>query len=473
MLGDDAWIDVEQAAAASQRAESALQAGDAGGAAAAATDALAASAGAFLPDCDGPWLYAQRGALEALHVRAHEVLAEASLRTGELGAAVDAARAAIALAPFRESAHRLLMEAHEAAGNPAEALRDFEALRALLREELGTSPGPATMAVHLRLLHGGPPRRRRRRPRAVAARRWPAPLEVLRSRHAFVGRTAEAAALDDAWRGVADGGRALVVLTGEAGIGKTRLAAELAGRAHADGAVVLYGRFDEEAPAPYQPVVEMLRGWAGGRVAGAARRPARRPRGRAGHRAAGVRRQGAGDAARCAARSSGRSASGSSTRSPRCSASWRATRRSSSSSTTCSGRTGRRSSSSATSCAPRCPNGCCSWPRRAPTRARSGSTRSSSALRREGVLERIELAGLDVAETGALVSALGVGRRRAASSPTCTARPTATRSSSRRSSTSSPAAGGGAASRTACARSRGGGWRGSGSRCAGCSPARP
>ena len=54
------------------------------------------------------------------------------------------------------------------------------------------------------------------------------------------------------------------MLAGEAGIGKTRLAAELAAHAHADGAVVLYGRFDEEAPAPYQPVVEMLRGWAGG-----------------------------------------------------------------------------------------------------------------------------------------------------------------------------------------------------------------
>ena len=55
-----------------------------------------------------------------------------------------------------------------------------------------------------------------------------------------------------------------MLLAGDAGIGKTRLAAELARRAHDDGAVVLYGRFDEEALAPYQPVVEMLRGWSAG-----------------------------------------------------------------------------------------------------------------------------------------------------------------------------------------------------------------
>ena len=55
-----------------------------------------------------------------------------------------------------------------------------------------------------------------------------------------------------------------MLLTGDAGIGKTRAAAELAAHAHDDGAVVLYGRFDEETLTPYQPVVEMLRGWSAG-----------------------------------------------------------------------------------------------------------------------------------------------------------------------------------------------------------------
>ena len=113
----------------------------------------------FLPDAEGGWAAEQRRELETIRLRALETLAEAGLRQGgrELGAAEQAARAAIAAAPFRESAHRLLMEVHEAAGNPAEALRAFEELRSLLREELGTTPGPAAMTVFERVLRGEPP----------------------------------------------------------------------------------------------------------------------------------------------------------------------------------------------------------------------------------------------------------------------------------------------------------------------------
>jgi DNA-binding SARP family transcriptional activator len=56
------------------------------------------------------------------------------------------------LAPYRETAHRLLMEALERRGNLAEALRAYERLRTLLREELGAKPSPAMQAVHRRLL---------------------------------------------------------------------------------------------------------------------------------------------------------------------------------------------------------------------------------------------------------------------------------------------------------------------------------
>jgi SARP family transcriptional regulator, regulator of embCAB operon len=56
------------------------------------------------------------------------------------------------LAPYRETAHRILMEALERRGNLAEALRAYERLRTLLREELGIAPSPALQAVHRRLL---------------------------------------------------------------------------------------------------------------------------------------------------------------------------------------------------------------------------------------------------------------------------------------------------------------------------------
>ncbi len=270
---EEVRVDIEASAAAILEAEAAMEAGDHTLAAERARNALSTDLQTFLPDADGGWAAEQRRELETIRLRALETLAEAGLRQGgrELGAAEQAARAAIAAAPFRESAHRLLMEVHEAAGNPAEALRAFEELRSLLREELGTTPGPAAMSVFERVLRGEPPPvHRAAAPVAVAsgpsweATSWPAPLAVAADRHALVGRGVELAFLERCWVEASEGQRALVLLTGDAGIGKTRLTAELAAHAHDEGAVVLYGRFDEETLTPYQPVVEMLRGWSAG-----------------------------------------------------------------------------------------------------------------------------------------------------------------------------------------------------------------
>jgi len=57
------------------------------------------------------------------------------------------------LAPYRETGHRLLMEALARRGNVAEALRAYERLRVLLREELGIAPSSTVQDVHRRLLH--------------------------------------------------------------------------------------------------------------------------------------------------------------------------------------------------------------------------------------------------------------------------------------------------------------------------------
>jgi DNA-binding SARP family transcriptional activator len=58
----------------------------------------------------------------------------------------------VALRPFRESGYRLLMRAHAAAGNAAEALRVYEDCRALMSQELGVTPSPETKAVRSELL---------------------------------------------------------------------------------------------------------------------------------------------------------------------------------------------------------------------------------------------------------------------------------------------------------------------------------
>jgi class 3 adenylate cyclase len=78
----------------------------------------------------------------------------------------------------------------------------------------------------------------------------------------FVGREAETERLAWLWKEAAAGERRVALLAGEPGIGKTRLAAELARAVHTEGAVVLAGRCDEDLGVPYQPFVEALRHYA-------------------------------------------------------------------------------------------------------------------------------------------------------------------------------------------------------------------
>lgn len=78
----------------------------------------------------------------------------------------------------------------------------------------------------------------------------------------FVGREAERQLLARAWKEAAAGERRVVLVDGDAGIGKTRLMGEVAQAVHDEGAAVLYGRCDEDLGIPYQPVAEALQTYA-------------------------------------------------------------------------------------------------------------------------------------------------------------------------------------------------------------------
>lgn len=88
----------------------------------------------------------------------------------------------------------------------------------------------------------------------------PPPLaSALTASGPFVGREAEIEGLTVEWTRARQGTPRVVMLGGEAGVGKTRLAAEMARLAHSEGAVVLYGRCDEDLGVPYEPFAEGLR----------------------------------------------------------------------------------------------------------------------------------------------------------------------------------------------------------------------
>ena len=109
-----------------------------------------------LTDLDAPWVDEVRTRVEELHLRALECYGEACLAIGgtEIDGARRCGRALVAASPYRESGYRLLMRAHGAEGNPAEALRLYEELRERLTQELGASPGPETRRVHDEILKG-------------------------------------------------------------------------------------------------------------------------------------------------------------------------------------------------------------------------------------------------------------------------------------------------------------------------------
>ena len=95
-------------------------------------------------------------------------------------------------------------------------------------------------------------------PAHASEERLPAPLEA-GARRPFVGRDAARDALRGAWAQALGGRPRLALVSGEAGIGKTRLAEAFAEEAHRDGALVLFGRCDEDPLGSYQPFVEALR----------------------------------------------------------------------------------------------------------------------------------------------------------------------------------------------------------------------
>jgi DNA-binding SARP family transcriptional activator len=150
----DAWIDLEAAAEAIHRAESAVVQQEWARAWGPSLTALFVAERGFLPGEDAPWIDETRHQLSELRLRALEGYAAAALGLGgtELAAAVRGGRQLTRLAPLRESGYRYLMRALAAQGNLAEALGVYGQLSECLREQLGVSPGPATRELYQRLL---------------------------------------------------------------------------------------------------------------------------------------------------------------------------------------------------------------------------------------------------------------------------------------------------------------------------------
>jgi DNA-binding SARP family transcriptional activator len=204
------------------------------------------------------WGFDEEWALQARDERRDRLgalLAERIAAAADPQEAVAWARRRHRAEPLSEDAARGLMAALADAGDRAAALAVYERLRDRLRRELRVAPSPATRELEARL----------REPPDDAPVPAPAPAAGSTTHPALsralplTGRGAELAALVGAWAQARAGSGGIAIVEGEAGMGKTRLVAELAARAGADGARVALGAgVALEASAPLAPWAELF-----------------------------------------------------------------------------------------------------------------------------------------------------------------------------------------------------------------------
>ena len=208
--------------------------------------------GEFLEGYFEDWVLLDRERYQSQFLEACYDAALDARRERDFDAAVRYAERMLAVDEWREDALRLAMTARYESGDRSTALAAFERFSTRLRSEMRVDPMPETLALRAAILEsaavpGSQPRESDDGgPQAGGA--FP-----------LVGRDAEFEALENVWLRAARGSGATVFLGGTAGIGKSRLVAELSARAGAQGGRVLYGGTSNPEAHPYEALSDALR----------------------------------------------------------------------------------------------------------------------------------------------------------------------------------------------------------------------
>jgi DNA-binding SARP family transcriptional activator len=234
----DCWTDVAAFEAALERAAGAEAAGD--DELAALREAVGLYRGDLLEGCYDDWLLGERDRLRDRYAWAARRAAGLLATRRDHGEALRLGRDLLRLDPLREDTYRLLMRVHAAAGDRAAAVHTYHECVSTLRRELGVDPSAATVEAYAGLM-----REQESRPVTGAA---------------LVGRDAEWRRLTRCWEEAERGPAQVVLLSGEPGIGKTRLVEDLAAWCRPRDAVVATGRsYRSEGELGYGLVLAWLR----------------------------------------------------------------------------------------------------------------------------------------------------------------------------------------------------------------------
>jgi DNA-binding SARP family transcriptional activator len=272
-------IDASRFQALHTRGRGLLEGGKPEPALTALSDALSLWRGPALADLAAePFAQVEATRLEELRLTAVESRLEAELACGRHAAVVPELESLVHTYRYRERLWELLMLALYRCGRQADALRGFQDARAILSEQLGIDPGPALQQLESDILRQSPsldwhppPAERPLPPSPTRPPTAAAPQIPVTDPEGgrLVGRDPQVARLQAVFDGMVEHGGRLQLLTGEPGIGKTRLAEELAAYAQQQGAAVIWGRSFEGGGAPafwpwiqvFRALVEPPEGW--------------------------------------------------------------------------------------------------------------------------------------------------------------------------------------------------------------------
>jgi DNA-binding SARP family transcriptional activator len=220
------------------------------GANGAASAALELWRGAPLADvASEPFAAPEIGRLEELRLRALELAIDAELAAGRHDEAITRLETLIAQEPLRERFRAQRMLALYRAGRQSEALDAYREARETLIEQIGVEPGPELRRLQEQILAQDPALEA---PPTVAE----LPVQLEGGSPLLAGRERELGWLCRRWQQAREGRIVCVMVSGPAGIGKTRLVAELATEIRAEGAAILYAAGGELADAALATVAE-------------------------------------------------------------------------------------------------------------------------------------------------------------------------------------------------------------------------
>ena len=247
---DASWtldtLEVEQALAQAEQAE---QKQDTTALRQALNTVMHVYGGDLLPSCYDEWILPERDRLHQLFLSAAERFITVLEQERDYDVAIESAQRLLRQDSLHEATYRKLMRLYALRGDRAAALRVYHTCVTVLERELGTGPSAVTQAAYEALVQSD-----------TLPQRMTGPLTERRTEVPLLGRKTEWRLLSEAWRKAANGKPHILILSGEAGIGKTRLAEEMATWVSRQGITTANAHcYATEGRLAYAPVTSWLR----------------------------------------------------------------------------------------------------------------------------------------------------------------------------------------------------------------------